>query len=114
MQVLFDYFILLFLFGYFREWQENVSVKKLQQRGVCLVKLQVASQRTGLYGRLLVSLEPRKYEASATLPSNNFGPGVFMLSFSLMLSHKLHQKYTAVSDCCRIQLFSEKASYVKK
>ncbi|XP_055505666.1 DNA-binding protein SMUBP-2 [Leucoraja erinacea] len=58
-----------------REWQENVSVKKLQQRGVCLVKLQVASQRTGLYGRLLVSLEPRKYEASATLPSNNFGPG---------------------------------------
>ncbi|XP_062918240.1 DNA-binding protein SMUBP-2 isoform X2 [Mobula hypostoma] len=58
-----------------REWQENISVKKLQQRGVCLLKLQVASQRTGLYGRFIVSFEPRKYEASASLPSNNFGPG---------------------------------------
>ncbi|XP_069752975.1 DNA-binding protein SMUBP-2 isoform X3 [Narcine bancroftii] len=58
-----------------REWQENVSVKKLQQRGVCLQKLQVASHRIGLYGRVLVCFEPRKYEASATLPSNNFGPG---------------------------------------
>ncbi|XP_059831492.1 DNA-binding protein SMUBP-2 isoform X2 [Hypanus sabinus] len=58
-----------------REWRENVSVKKLQQRGVCLLKLQVASQRTGLYGRFIVSFEPRKYEASASLPSNNFGPG---------------------------------------
>ncbi|XP_072448085.1 DNA-binding protein SMUBP-2-like [Chiloscyllium punctatum] len=58
-----------------RAWQENVSVKELQQRGVCLIKLQVSSQRTGLYGRFLVSFEPRKFEASAALPSNNFSSG---------------------------------------
>uniref|UniRef100_UPI00398EDB6E DNA-binding protein SMUBP-2 isoform X3 n=1 Tax=Pristiophorus japonicus TaxID=55135 RepID=UPI00398EDB6E len=58
-----------------RAWQENISVKELQQQGVCLLKLQVASQRTGLYGRSLVIFEPRKYEATAALPSNNFSPG---------------------------------------
>ncbi|XP_067849809.1 DNA-binding protein SMUBP-2 isoform X1 [Heptranchias perlo] len=58
-----------------RAWRENISVKELQRRGVCLLKLQVASQRTGLYGRFLVSFEPRKYEANAALPSNDFSPG---------------------------------------
>ncbi|XP_067902110.1 DNA-binding protein SMUBP-2 isoform X2 [Heterodontus francisci] len=58
-----------------RAWQESISVKELQRRGVCLLKLQVASQRTGLYGRFLVSFEPRKYETNAALPSNNFSPG---------------------------------------
>uniref|UniRef100_A0A4X2M7H7 Immunoglobulin mu DNA binding protein 2 n=1 Tax=Vombatus ursinus TaxID=29139 RepID=A0A4X2M7H7_VOMUR len=58
-----------------RAWQESVSPKELQRRGVCLLKLQVASQRTGLYGRLLVVLEPRKWDPGATLPCNSFGPG---------------------------------------
>ncbi|XP_039600764.1 DNA-binding protein SMUBP-2 isoform X2 [Polypterus senegalus] len=58
-----------------RSWQENVSVKELQRKGVCLMKLQASSQRTGLYGRLLVTFEPRKYEATAVLPSNGFTPG---------------------------------------
>ncbi|XP_028649365.1 DNA-binding protein SMUBP-2 [Erpetoichthys calabaricus] len=58
-----------------RSWQENVSVKELQRKGVCLMKLQASSQRTGLYGRLLVTFEPRKYEATAVLPSNSFTPG---------------------------------------
>ncbi|VCX41925.1 unnamed protein product, partial [Gulo gulo] len=58
-----------------RSWQENVSPKELQSRGVCLLKLQVSSQRTGLYGRLLVTLEPRKCVAAAVLPSNSFTSG---------------------------------------
>ncbi|XP_045870917.1 DNA-binding protein SMUBP-2 [Meles meles] len=58
-----------------RSWQENISPKELQSRGVCLLKLQVSSQRTGLYGRLLVTLEPRRCVAAAALPSNSFTSG---------------------------------------
>ncbi|KAE8607095.1 hypothetical protein XENTR_v10011005 [Xenopus tropicalis] len=58
-----------------RTWRENISLKELQRRGVCLLKLQVANQRTGLYGRLLVTFTPRKYDSEAILPSNSFGPG---------------------------------------
>ncbi|NXM24753.1 SMBP2 protein, partial [Oxyruncus cristatus] len=58
-----------------RAWQESVSLKELQRRGVCLLKLQVTSQRTGLYGRLLVTFQPRKWDSDSELPSNNFGPG---------------------------------------
>ncbi|XP_009074723.1 PREDICTED: DNA-binding protein SMUBP-2, partial [Acanthisitta chloris] len=56
-------------------WQESISLKELQRRGVCLLKLQVTSQRTGLYGRLLVTFQPRKWDSDAELPSNSFGPG---------------------------------------
>ncbi|NWW44913.1 SMBP2 protein, partial [Pedionomus torquatus] len=58
-----------------RAWQESVSLKELQRRGVCLLKLQAAAQRTGLYGRLLVTFQPRKYDSDAELPSNSLGPG---------------------------------------
>ncbi|NXK87380.1 SMBP2 protein, partial [Formicarius rufipectus] len=58
-----------------RAWQESVSLKELQRRGVCLLKLQVSSQRTGLYGRLLVTFQPRKWDSDPELPSNSFGPG---------------------------------------
>ncbi|XP_035520412.1 DNA-binding protein SMUBP-2 [Morone saxatilis] len=58
-----------------RIWQENVSLKDLQNKGVCLLKLQIGSQSTGLYGRTVVILEPRKHLGFSTLPSNNFGPG---------------------------------------
>ncbi|XP_035395350.1 DNA-binding protein SMUBP-2 isoform X1 [Cygnus atratus] len=58
-----------------RAWQENVSLKELQRRGVCLLKLQATNQRTGLYGRLLVTFQPRKYDSDAELPYNSFGPG---------------------------------------
>uniref|UniRef100_A0A2K6SNA9 DNA helicase n=1 Tax=Saimiri boliviensis boliviensis TaxID=39432 RepID=A0A2K6SNA9_SAIBB len=58
-----------------RSWQENISLKELQSRGVCLLKLQVSSQRTGLYGRLLVTLEPRRCGSAAALPSNSFTSG---------------------------------------
>ncbi|NXT64059.1 SMBP2 protein, partial [Chaetops frenatus] len=58
-----------------RAWQESLSLKELQRRGVCLLKLQVSSQRTGLYGRLLVTFQPRKWDSDTELPSNSFGPG---------------------------------------
>ncbi|KAM4618002.1 DNA-binding protein SMUBP-2 isoform 1-T2 [Discoglossus pictus] len=58
-----------------RAYQENVALKELQRKGVCLLKLQIASQRTSLYGRLLVTFTPRKYDSEAVLPSNNFGSG---------------------------------------
>ncbi|NXM68862.1 SMBP2 protein, partial [Serilophus lunatus] len=58
-----------------RAWQESVSLKELQRKGVCLLKLQVTSQRTGLYGRLLVTFQPRKWDSDTELPSNSFGPG---------------------------------------
>ncbi|XP_070763141.1 DNA-binding protein SMUBP-2 [Enoplosus armatus] len=58
-----------------RIWQENISLKDLQSKGVCLLKLQIGSQSTGLYGRTVVVLEPRKHLGFSSLPSNSFGPG---------------------------------------
>ncbi|XP_009890738.1 PREDICTED: LOW QUALITY PROTEIN: DNA-binding protein SMUBP-2 [Charadrius vociferus] len=58
-----------------KAWQESISLKELQRRGVCLLKLQAANQRTGLYGRLLITFQPRKYDSDAELPYNSFGPG---------------------------------------
>nr|XP_040017952.1 DNA-binding protein SMUBP-2 isoform X4 [Gasterosteus aculeatus aculeatus] len=58
-----------------RIWQENISLKDLQNKGVCLLKLQVGSQSTGLYGRTVIILEPRKHLGFSSLPSNSFGPG---------------------------------------
>ncbi|PWA30451.1 hypothetical protein CCH79_00015310 [Gambusia affinis] len=56
-------------------WQENISLKDLQNKGVCLLKLQIVSQSTGLYGRIVIVLEPRKHLGFSSLPSNSFGPG---------------------------------------
>ncbi|CAG5957934.1 unnamed protein product [Menidia menidia] len=58
-----------------RSWQENISQKELQNKGVCLLKLQIGSQSTGLYGRTVLTLEPRKHLGFLSLPSNSFGPG---------------------------------------
>ncbi|XP_031725950.1 DNA-binding protein SMUBP-2 [Anarrhichthys ocellatus] len=58
-----------------RIWQENISLKDLQNKGVCLLKLQIGSQSTGLYGRTVIVLEPRKHLGFSSLPSNSFGPG---------------------------------------
>ncbi|XP_063800420.1 DNA-binding protein SMUBP-2 isoform X2 [Pseudophryne corroboree] len=57
-----------------RAWQENVSLKELQRKGVCLLKLRVSNHRTGLYGRLVATFTP-KYDAEAVLPSNDFRSG---------------------------------------
>ncbi|XP_021563759.1 DNA-binding protein SMUBP-2, partial [Carlito syrichta] len=58
-----------------RSWQESISLKELQSRGVCLLRLQVSSQRTGLHGRLLVTFEPRRGGSAAALPSSSFTSG---------------------------------------
>ncbi|XP_036991202.2 LOW QUALITY PROTEIN: DNA-binding protein SMUBP-2 [Artibeus jamaicensis] len=58
-----------------RAWQEGVSLKELQSRGVCLLKLQLSSQRTGLYGQLLVTLEPRRGASAGPLPSSSLSSG---------------------------------------
>lgn len=58
-----------------RSWQEHCSLKELQRQGVCLLKLQVSSQRTGLYGQRLVTFEPRKFGPAAVLPSNSYTSG---------------------------------------
>ena len=44
-----------------------------------MLKLQVSSQRTGLYGRLLITLEPRRCVSAAVLPSNSFTSGVYLV-----------------------------------
>uniref|UniRef100_A0AAY4BRC2 DNA-binding protein SMUBP-2 n=1 Tax=Denticeps clupeoides TaxID=299321 RepID=A0AAY4BRC2_9TELE len=54
---------------------QNVSLRNLQQKGLCLLKLQIGSQCTGLHGRLLVIFEPRKGSGPPLLSSNSFGPG---------------------------------------
>ncbi|KAG7464269.1 DNA-binding protein SMUBP-2 [Solea senegalensis] len=58
-----------------RLWQENISLKDLQNKGVCLLKLHIGSLSTGLYGRTVLILEPRKHLGLSSLPSNSFGPG---------------------------------------
>ncbi|KAM8816062.1 DNA-binding protein SMUBP-2 [Rhynchonycteris naso] len=58
-----------------RSWQGNISLKELQRRGVCLLKLQASSQRTGLYGQLLVTFEPRRCASVGVLSSNSFSSG---------------------------------------
>ncbi|XP_068615340.1 DNA-binding protein SMUBP-2-like [Brachionichthys hirsutus] len=58
-----------------RIWQENVSLKDLQNKGICLLKLHIGSLSTGMYGRTVVVLEPTKYLGFSSLPSNSFGPG---------------------------------------
>ena len=40
-----------------------------------MLKLQVSSQRTGLYGQRLVTFEPRKFGPAVVLPSNSFTSG---------------------------------------
>ncbi|XP_022094082.1 DNA-binding protein SMUBP-2-like [Acanthaster planci] len=54
---------------------ENVPLKELQRRGVCLLKLHPASQSTGLYGRTLVTFAPRKGHGDGTLPTHNISSG---------------------------------------
>ncbi|NXU76615.1 SMBP2 protein, partial [Oreotrochilus melanogaster] len=58
-----------------RTWQQSVSLRELQHRGLCLLHLRAASHRTGLYGRLLVTFQPRKHPPDTELPYNSFGPG---------------------------------------
>eukprot|EP00058_Branchiostoma_floridae_P023293 XP_002608783.1 hypothetical protein BRAFLDRAFT_255503 [Branchiostoma floridae] len=57
--------------------QDQVSPKELQRRGVCLLKLGVAEQSVGLYGRSLLTLRPGHAGGARELPSHTFTPGRF-------------------------------------
>ena len=50
------------------------NVKELQERGICLTRLGVASQRVGLYGRQLVTFESARGHVK-TLPVNWLSSG---------------------------------------
>ncbi|XP_071955518.1 DNA-binding protein SMUBP-2-like [Antedon mediterranea] len=58
-----------------RAFQENLPLKELQQKGVCLLKLHITSQFTGLYGRKLVVFEAPQTTNDGCLPTNSFSPG---------------------------------------
>ncbi|XP_063968826.1 DNA-binding protein SMUBP-2-like [Lytechinus pictus] len=62
----------------------KLSVRELERRGVCLLKLRCASQATGLYGRTVLTFEPlRSQGQDGKLPAHNFGPGdIAGVSFS--------------------------------
>ncbi|XP_033095594.1 DNA-binding protein SMUBP-2-like [Anneissia japonica] len=61
-----------------RVFQENLPLKELQQRGVCLLKLHITSQYTGLYGRKLVVFEGPQTNTNGSLPAHSFSPGVIV------------------------------------
>ena len=67
-----------------RSFQENVSPKELQKRGVCLLKLRIRGRKTGLYGRYLLIFELNKPGSDGKLPSHSFTPGRLILIFKLM------------------------------
>ncbi|XP_072015866.1 DNA-binding protein SMUBP-2-like [Amphiura filiformis] len=54
---------------------ENVSSKELQRRGVCLLKLHISNQSTGLYGRTLLTFELPKGHGDGKLPTHTFSSG---------------------------------------
>jgi len=56
---------------FYRILQENIPAKELERRGVCLLRLVIASRRVGLYGRTVL-----QFEADKDLPSHSFTPGV--------------------------------------
>ena len=78
-----------------RSWQEHSSLRELQSRGVCLLKLQVSSQRTGLYGQRLVTFEPRKFGPAVVLPSNSFTSGTCSLGACI-----IHGWWSDQGLCC--------------
>ena len=58
-----------------RALREHVDPKELQKKGLCLLKLRVRSQCTGLYGRFLVTFESNQPGSDGKLPSHSITPG---------------------------------------
>ncbi|CAG5120566.1 unnamed protein product, partial [Candidula unifasciata] len=58
---------------------ERLSAKELERRGVCLLKLQLRSRRSGLYGRMVAVFEPSarsvKKNEKSELPAHSLTPG---------------------------------------
>lgn len=51
------------------------NVKELECKGVCLSKLEVESQRIGLFGRHIVTFEPARHLGKSQLPANSITSG---------------------------------------
>ena len=51
-----------------RAFYENTDNTALESRGVCLKKLVIFGRKTGLYGRILVTLGKPKRQSSKNLP----------------------------------------------
>ncbi|KAK0042710.1 DNA-binding protein SMUBP-2 [Biomphalaria pfeifferi] len=62
-----------------RDLTQRLSAKELQRRGICLLKLEIKSRRSGLYGRMVLvfgsQLGPGAKQVKVELPSHNFTPG---------------------------------------
>ncbi|XP_052828218.1 DNA-binding protein SMUBP-2 [Octopus bimaculoides] len=79
---------------------EKLPPKQLEKKGVCLLKLHLASQASGFYGRMIVTLEPWMKKE---LPSHSFTPGdIVQLS--------LNQKNAAQSENIAVGIVSKTTS----
>ena len=67
-----------------RKFQENVSAKQLQEKGVCLINLAVQNIRSGLYGRSIVTFVSKI--AGKELPSTNLSSGIRSIRENSVLS----------------------------
>lgn len=74
---------------------EQLSLKELQRQGVCLLKLQIASRTTGLYGRIILVFESSRLVKE--LPSHNISVG--KSDSDLFLTQN-----SVVSNCKIVQL----------
>ncbi|GAB1601670.1 DNA-binding protein SMUBP-2-like [Argonauta hians] len=76
---------------------EKLPLKQLEKKGVCLLKLHLASQASGFYGRMIVTLQPWMKKE---LPSHSFSSGdIVQLS--------LNQKSTAESENIAVGIVSK-------
>jgi len=69
--------------------QENIPAKELERRGLCLLRLVIASRHVGLYGRTVL-----QFEAAKDLPSHSFTPGMNLI----LLRDASHYITSAISD----------------
>lgn len=67
---------------------ETLSDKELELRGICLQKLKIEEQRTGLGGRVLLKLFHYKPGIEVPLPAHKFSSG--LLFFKLTFKFKTH------------------------
>lgn len=65
----------MFLISFCSYLHEKLPPKELERKGVCLLKLQVASHASGLYGRTVVTFEP--FWMKKELPPHNMNSGMY-------------------------------------
>jgi len=50
--------------------------KYLESKGLCLIKLSISNQRTGLYGRRIVTFKAESKKSAQDLPYSRFTTGL--------------------------------------